>query len=140
MRTHRARVESEGLARMLGGELILGKTQAEKDEEKAQEIRAKRDRLLSQTDWTQTVDNPLAGDEDITAYRQALRDIPEQDRVPLECGVASKYARMKMFEQLIAYENLEAAYVKVTCADEEKGDQPAEPFDMGILSIRRFCH
>lgn len=74
--------EAEGLARMLGGELILGKTQAEKDEEKAQEIRAKRDRLLSQTDWTQTVDNPLAGDEDITAYRQALRDIPEQTGFP----------------------------------------------------------
>ena len=74
--------EAEGLARMLGGELILGKTQAEKDEEKAQEIRAKRDRLLSQTDWTQTVDNPLAGNEDITAYRQALRDIPDQAGFP----------------------------------------------------------
>ena len=74
--------ECEGLARMIDGTLFLGKTQAEKDREQAREVRAKRDRLLSQTDWTQTVDNPLAGNEDITAYRQALRDIPEQAGFP----------------------------------------------------------
>jgi hypothetical protein len=72
----------EGLARMIDGELFLGKTQAEKDEEKAQEIRGKRDRLLTHTDWTQTVDNPLAGNEDITAYRQALRDLTDQAGFP----------------------------------------------------------
>ena len=76
--------QADQLARMIDGQLFLGKTQAEKDEEKAQEIRAKRDRLLSQTDWTQTVDNPLAGNEDITAYRQALRDIPDQAGFPWE--------------------------------------------------------
>ncbi len=76
--------DAGGLARMIDGELFLGKTQAEENEELAQEIRAKRDRLLSQTDWTQTVDNPLAGNEDITAYRQALRDIPEQAGFPWE--------------------------------------------------------
>ena len=74
--------DAGGLARMIDGKLFLGKTQAEENEELAQEIRAKRDRLLSQTDWTQTVDNPLAGDEDITTYRQALRDIPEQVGFP----------------------------------------------------------
>ena len=76
--------QADHIARMIDGTLFLGKTQAEKDEEKAQEIRAKRDRLLSQTDWTQTVDNPLAGNEDITAYRQALRDIPDQAGFPWE--------------------------------------------------------
>ncbi len=50
--------------------------------ENQKETYTKRDRLLSQTDWTQTVDNPLAGNEDITAYRQALRDIPEQVGFP----------------------------------------------------------
>ena len=76
--------QADQLARMIDGKLFLGKTQAEKDEEQAREVRSKRDRLLSQTDWTQTVDNPLAGNEDITAYRQALRDIPEQAGFPWE--------------------------------------------------------
>jgi hypothetical protein len=74
--------QADQLARMIDGKLFLGKTQAEKDREQAEVVRAKRDRLLSQTDWTQTVDNPLAGNEDITAYRQALRDIPEQSGFP----------------------------------------------------------
>ena len=74
--------QADQIARMIDGKLFLGKTQAEKDEEQAREVRSKRDRLLSQTDWTQTVDNPLAGNEDITAYRQALRDIPDQAGFP----------------------------------------------------------
>jgi hypothetical protein len=75
---------------MIDGELFLGKTQAEKDDEKAQEIRQKRDRLLSQTDWTQTVDNPLAGDTSITAYRQALRDITDQEGFPFDVKFPDK--------------------------------------------------
>ena len=73
-----------GLARIIDDTVVYGKTVDEEREEKAHEVREKRDRLLSQTDWTQTVDNPLAGNEDITAYRQALRDIPDQAGFPWE--------------------------------------------------------
>jgi len=74
--------QCDQLARMIDGELFLGKTQPEKDDEQAREVRSTRDRLLADTDWTQTVDNPFAGDNDVTAYRQALRDIPEQEGFP----------------------------------------------------------
>jgi hypothetical protein len=49
--TEREWQQAEGLARMIDGELFLGKTQTEKDEEQAREVRAKRDRLIAQEDW-----------------------------------------------------------------------------------------
>lgn len=42
------------------------------------EVRAKRDTLLSQCDWTQLPDSPKYQDEGWLIYRQALRDITEQ--------------------------------------------------------------
>lgn len=41
-------------------------------------IRAKRDALLVQSDWTQLPDVPLPTKEAWAAYRQALRDITQQ--------------------------------------------------------------
>lgn len=42
-------------------------------------IRAQRDMLLLQSDWTQLVDSPLADEDKATwsVYRQDLRDIPQ---------------------------------------------------------------
>lgn len=50
----------------------------------AEEARAKRDKLLADTDWTQVLDAPIdsATREAYRVYRQALRDIPEQDGFP----------------------------------------------------------
>lgn len=50
----------------------------------ATEARAKRDRLLSATDWTQIPDAPLTADQKAAyaAYRQALRDVPQQAGFP----------------------------------------------------------
>ena len=52
----------------------------------ADAIRGKRNALLSETDWTQTTDAPLDGDEveRYRAYRQALRDMPGQESFPYE--------------------------------------------------------
>ena len=52
----------------------------------AAEIKVKRDRLLSETDWTQLGDVgfPLKILEDWQDYRQALRDITKQDGFPFE--------------------------------------------------------
>ena len=53
------------------------------DEEKAQQVRKKRDSKLTESDWTQVADAPV----DKTAwatYRQALRDIPSQAGFPNE--------------------------------------------------------
>ncbi len=50
----------------------------------AEEARAQRDKLLADCDWTQTLDAPIDTDtrEAYRAYRQALRDIPEQEGFP----------------------------------------------------------
>lgn len=52
--------------------------------ETADEARTKRDELLAATDWTQVLDAPIdaATREAYRAYRQALRDLPEQDGFP----------------------------------------------------------
>ena len=49
-----------------------------------EEARAQRDKLLADTDWTQVLDAPIDAEtrEAYRAYRQALRDIPEQDGFP----------------------------------------------------------
>ena len=49
-----------------------------------EEARAQRDKLLADTDWTQVLDAPIdsATREAYRAYRQALRDIPEQEGFP----------------------------------------------------------
>ena len=54
---------------------------AAKDAEAAKGVRASRDRMLSESDWTQVLDAPV----DQTAwaqYRQALRDLPAQSGFP----------------------------------------------------------
>lgn len=50
----------------------------------AEEARAERDKLLAETDWTQVLDAPIDAEtrESYRAYRQALRDIPEQEGFP----------------------------------------------------------
>ena len=40
------------------------------------DMRAKRDNLLAESDWTQNRDVTLSNDSDWTTYRQALRDLP----------------------------------------------------------------
>ncbi|EHU8077694.1 phage tail assembly chaperone [Vibrio cholerae] len=42
-------------------------------------IRQKRDELIIETDWTQATDAPLSAEKKAAflAYRQALRDIPQ---------------------------------------------------------------
>ena len=44
-------------------------------------MRLKRDRLLSESDWTQLPDASVNA-SDCTAYRQALRDVPSQSEFP----------------------------------------------------------
>ncbi len=52
------------------------------DEQLAQSVRADRDELLRQTDWTQAGDVPLAVRESYRDYRQALRDMTNQEGFP----------------------------------------------------------
>lgn len=53
-------------------------------EEKAEEMRSKRDSLIKESDWTQLHDSPLNGDEGWINYRQELRDVPQQQGFPEE--------------------------------------------------------
>lgn len=52
--------------------------------QKASEARSKRDYLISQTDYLLQPDYPISAEqlEEVKAYRQALRDVPEQDGFP----------------------------------------------------------
>lgn len=52
--------------------------------ETADEIRARRDRLLAATDWAVLPDSPLDAQslEAVKTYRQALRDVPQQEHFP----------------------------------------------------------
>lgn len=49
-----------------------------------EEVRAQRDKLLAETDWTQVADAPIdsATRSAMRIYRQALRDITEQEGFP----------------------------------------------------------
>ncbi|MFH1914427.1 MAG: tail fiber assembly protein [Pseudomonadota bacterium] len=59
-----------------------------RDAAMAADIRAQRDRLLAECDWTQLADAPLSEDERDawTAYRQELRDVPQQAGFPDAVG------------------------------------------------------
>lgn len=51
------------------------------DDRAAEEVRAKRDSLLAESDWTQVADAPVDKAAWAT-YRQSLRDIPQQAGFP----------------------------------------------------------
>jgi predicted metal-binding protein len=51
-------------------------------EEKSAIIREQRDQKLFSTDWTQAFDVPQATKDKWAIYRQALRDIPQQEGFP----------------------------------------------------------
>ena len=58
-------------------------------EQKANEVRAQRDALLAETDWTQVPDAPV--DAQLWAdYRQALRDVPQQEGFPFDINWPTK--------------------------------------------------
>lgn len=50
----------------------------------ASAVRAQRDKLLAATDWAVLPDSPLDGTSQtaLKTYRQALRDVPQQDGFP----------------------------------------------------------
>lgn len=54
------------------------------DEEVAANVRGRRDALIAETDFLMMPDYPLAEDKkaQLEAYRQALRDIPQQEGFP----------------------------------------------------------
>lgn len=61
-------------------------------EKLATEIRTKRDKLLTQTDWTQVTDTVLSIEkqEEYKTYRQHLRDITEQEEFPYKVTFPAK--------------------------------------------------
>jgi len=46
------------------------------DEQWIELMRARRDRLLADSDWTQAADNPTGNAQAWATYRQQLRDFP----------------------------------------------------------------
>ena len=61
-----------------------GEVTVEEVPETADEIRARRDLLLAATDWAVLPDSPLDAQslEAVKTYRQALRDVPQQEHFP----------------------------------------------------------
>lgn len=67
-----------------GAEAIPKKTEEEKLKEAEDQARAKRDHLISKTDYLLTADYPISAEdlEAVKTYRQALRDVPQQEGFP----------------------------------------------------------
>lgn len=67
-------------------EAYQGQVTVEDEPETAEEARARRDTLLSATDWAVLPDSPLdeASQAAMRTYRQALRDVPQQAGFPGE--------------------------------------------------------
>ena len=65
-------------------ETFSGPTDAEQDALDFQALRFKRDRLLAQSDWTQSPDSPLSDTkkQEWATYRQQLRDLPSNTTDP----------------------------------------------------------
>lgn len=63
---------------------IFDKIEQYANDKKADEARAKRDKMLESCDYLMTLDYPISADarEQWRAYRQALRDIPQQEGFP----------------------------------------------------------
>ena len=82
---------SDGIPRY---KLVDGQTVERTEEEiaadrvplQASAVRTQRDKLLAYTDWTQTLDAPIdaATRDAMRTYRQALRDVPQQDGFPTD--------------------------------------------------------
>lgn len=67
-------------------EKIPEKTEAEKREEAEKSVRAKRDSLISENDYLLASDYPISAEdlEAVKVYRQALRDVPQQEGFPFD--------------------------------------------------------
>jgi hypothetical protein len=67
-------------------EKIPEKTPEEKLAEAEEQVRSKRDSLIADTDYLLCADYPISAEdlEAVKAYRQALRDVPQQEGFPFE--------------------------------------------------------
>lgn len=57
-------------------------TAEDKIRQQEEMCRAERDRRLAESDWSQMPDSPMLHDDEWLDYRQALRDITEQNGFP----------------------------------------------------------
>ena len=78
--------ERSGLEEAVAAD-TAGWTEAAKAEEitaVAAQVRERRNKLLAETDWTQTIDAPVTAESlaEVRAYRQALRDITSREDFP----------------------------------------------------------
>mgnify|MGYP000417879314 FL=1 len=72
---------AEIMRQVEAGELTIEPDPGPTTEQLAAQVRAERDRLLADSDWTQVPDAPV--DQAAWAtYRQALRDVPQQAGFP----------------------------------------------------------
>ena len=53
-------------------------------EQEADEVRTQRDALLVESDWAVLPDAPVADEQAWKDYRQALRDVPQQNGFPTD--------------------------------------------------------
>jgi hypothetical protein len=64
--------------------LCIAETDDERNETLMEDVRSERNNLLSQSDWTQTLDSPLSDSKkaEWATYRQTLRDLPSNTSDP----------------------------------------------------------
>jgi len=66
------------------GELIVEPDPGPSEEQLAAQARAERDALLKESDWAVLPDAPVGDAQAWRDYRQALRDVPQQDGFPTD--------------------------------------------------------
>jgi hypothetical protein len=86
--------DRDGLEKIVQDNMATWLAYAKQQEadKQAQTIRDKRDKLLSDTDWTQVDDAPISDvdRESMRQYRQALRDITSQEGFPYNVNFPEK--------------------------------------------------
>lgn len=70
------------LTRRFRKRTLTAEEAAARRQDKAREVRDRRDERLTATDWTQLLDAPPATQAAHATYRQALRDVPQQAGFP----------------------------------------------------------
>jgi len=77
----------DGVYRWEAGDWVLGLEPVSSEtaisvEQASEDVRVERSRRLAETDWTQSRDVPEETANNWSSYRQALRDVPDQDGFP----------------------------------------------------------
>ena len=81
---------AEIIRQVEAGELVVESDPGPTEEQLAAQARSQRDRMLKDSDWAVLPDAPVADAQAWKDYRQALRNVPEQEGFPTDIDWPTK--------------------------------------------------